>query len=341
MSEAITRQPRVRVDGKFFRLGDRKFHLKGVAYGPFAPRDTGECFPTPEQVARDFGQIIELGANLVRLYTTPPRWMLDLAAERGLKLLLDIPWPKNRCFLDSTRSREEARAAVRAAVRACLGHPAVFAYSVVNEIPPDIVRWSGPRQVTDFIEELVSLAKSIDPDCLCTFANFPPTEFLRPQNIDFVSFNVYLHHRRSFENYLARLQMQANTRPLVLSEFGVDSRREGEEAKCHMLSWQIEAGFRSGLAGLVVFAYTDDWCVGGRQVEDWFMGLTTRERKRKESFFAVQKAFADAPYFPLNLYPKVSVIVASYNGARTLKVCLDSLMRLNYPDYEEIGRAHV
>jgi len=47
MSEAITRQPRVRVDGKFFRLGDRKFHLKGVAYGPFAPRDTGECFPTP------------------------------------------------------------------------------------------------------------------------------------------------------------------------------------------------------------------------------------------------------------------------------------------------------
>ncbi len=336
MSEAITTHSRVRVDGKFFRLGDRKFHLKGVAYGPFAPRDGGECFAAPEQVARDFAQIAELGANLVRLYTAAPRWLLDLAAEHGLRLLLDIPWQKNRCFLDSPRAKEQAREAVRTMARAGAGHPAVFAYSVVNEFPPDIVRWSGPRQVTDFLEELVAIVKSIDPDGLCTFANYPPTEFLRPQNIDFVSFNVYLHQRRPFENYLARLQMQADTKPLVLTEFGVDSQREGEAAKCEMLSWQIEAGFGGGLAGLVVFAYTDDWWVDGRLVNDWFMGLTTRERERKDSFFAVQRAFANAPYFPLSLSPKVSVIVASYNGARTLKACLDSLLRLNYPDYEVI-----
>lgn len=336
MSEAITTHSRVRVDGKFFRLGDRKFHLKGVAYGPFAPRDDGECFAAPEQVARDFAQIAELGANLVRLYTAAPRWLLDLAAEHGLRLLLDIPWQKNRCFLDSPRAKEQAREAVRTMARAGAGHPAVFAYSVVNEFPPDIVRWSGPRQVTDFLEELVAIVKSIDPDGLCTFANYPPTEFLRPQNIDFVSFNVYLHQRRPFENYLARLQMQADTKPLVLTEFGVDSQREGEAAKCEMLSWQIEAGFGGGLAGLVVFAYTDDWWVDGRLVNDWFMGLTTRERERKDSFFAVQRAFANAPYFPLSLSPKVSVIVASYNGARTLKACLDSLLRLNYPDYEVI-----
>ena len=28
--------------------------------------------------------------------------------------------------------------------------------------------------------------------------------------------------------------------------------------------------------------------------------------------------------------------MASYNGARTLKLCLESLQRLNYPDYEII-----
>jgi glycosyltransferase involved in cell wall biosynthesis len=32
--------------------------------------------------------------------------------------------------------------------------------------------------------------------------------------------------------------------------------------------------------------------------------------------------------------PKVSVVVASYNGARTLPACLDSLEKLNYPDCE-------
>lgn len=336
MSDASPIPPRVRVDGKFLRIGDRKFHAKGVAYGPFAPGEAGTCFPTPEQTARDFAQIAELGANLIRTYMPPPRWLLDLAAERGLKLLIDIPWPKNHCFLDSERTKEQAREAVRGVVKACLGHPSVFAYSVVNEIPPDIVRWSGTAEVADFIEELIDIAKDIDPDCLCTFANYPPTEFLRPQNVDFFCFNVYLHHRRPFENYLARLQMQADTKPIILGEFGVDSKREGEAEKCEMLSWQIEAAFRGGLAGLVVFAYTDDWWVGGNRVNDWFMGLTTEDRRKKESFAAVKKAFAVAPYFPLTHYPKVSVVVASYNGGRTLKVCLDSLVRLNYPNYEVI-----
>lgn len=336
MTGASSTHPRVRVDGKFFRLGDRKFHLKGIAYGPFAPGEDGSCFPSREQTSRDFAEIARLGGNVIRTYMPPPRWLLDLAHEHGLKLLVDIPWSRNHCFLDTGRAKDQAREAVRGVVKACIGHPAVFAYSVVNEIPPDIVRWSGVAEVTDFIEELIDIAKEIDPDCLCTFANFPPTEFLRPQNVDFFCFNVYLHHRRPFENYLARLQMQADTKPLVLGEFGVDSKREGEDGKCEMLSWQIEAAFRGGLAGLVVFSYTDDWWVGGNRVVDWFMGLTTADRQRKPSFDAVKGAFAVAPYFPLTHYPKVSVVVASYNGARTLKVCLESLVRLNYPNYEVI-----
>jgi glycosyltransferase involved in cell wall biosynthesis len=46
--------------------------------------------------------------------------------------------------------------------------------------------------------------------------------------------------------------------------------------------------------------------------------------------------FRAAPYFPLPRSPRVSVVVPSYNGERTLKACLDSLERLNYPDYEVI-----
>ena len=46
--------------------------------------------------------------------------------------------------------------------------------------------------------------------------------------------------------------------------------------------------------------------------------------------------FGAAPYFPLPRFPRVSVVVASYNGERTLRACLDSLTRLNYPDYEVI-----
>src|SRR5882724_8017 len=180
MVAPVSTSARVMADGKFFRLGGKKFYLKGVSYGPFAPGREAEHFAPPEQTARDFAQIRELGANLIRVYYVPPRWFLDLAGKQGLKVLVDIPWSKHLCFLDSEAQRAEAREAVRQAARTCAGHPALFAYSVANEIAPDVARWSGARAVSEFIDELVAEAKALDTDCLCTFTNYPPTEFLRP-----------------------------------------------------------------------------------------------------------------------------------------------------------------
>lgn len=327
---------RVRVDGKFFRLGDQKFYVKGLTYGPFAPNTAGEFFPTPEQTAQDFAQINELGANLLRVYYIPPRWFLDLALSHGLRILVDVPWNKHLCFLDDDSARAEALTNVRRAALACANHPATFALSVVNEIPPDIVRWSGAAAVSEFIEELVQIVKSVDSDCLCTFGNFPPTEYLRTSNIDFFCYNVYLHHPRPYENYLSRLQMIADSKPLILGEFGIDTIREGEALKCEILAWQIELAFRGGLAGTVVYSFTDEWFKEGMLVTDWAFGITERDRTPKKSFYTIQRLFQQSPYFKLPSTPKVSVVVASYNGDRTLEICLKSLASLNYPDYEVI-----
>lgn len=324
------------VDGKFFRLGGGKFCPKGVTYGPFAPNAAGEPFPEPAQVERDLELIGQLGANLVRLYYVPPRWFLDALLRRGVKALVDVPWNKHQCFLDSDTTRRAARESVRSAARQCAVHPAVFALSIVNEIPADIVRWSGAEAVSEFLDELVTEVKSVDRELLCTFGNFPPTEFLRPRTVDFWCWNVYLHSQRPFENYLARLQMLADTKPLMLGEFGIDSLRETEAQQAEILGWQIEAAFRGGCAGAVVFSFTDDWFKDGRQIADWAFGLVTREREPKAAFVQVRQQFGVAPYFPLAQTPRVSVVVASYNGAATLKTCLQSLEHLNYPNYEVI-----
>src|SRR4051794_27049140 len=113
---------RVSVDGKFFRLGQKKFYVKGVAYGPFPPlaAASGQPFASPEQTAADFVQIRQLGANLIRIYHPPPKWFLDLAAEHELKLFVDIPWNQHLCFLDADETRGQARDAVRRAVYSCL-----------------------------------------------------------------------------------------------------------------------------------------------------------------------------------------------------------------------------
>ncbi|MFM7553807.1 MAG: glycosyl transferase, partial [Verrucomicrobiota bacterium] len=130
-----TSRVRVTVDGKGFRLGTAKFHAKGVTYGPLAPGAEGIPFATPEITRRDFRQIADLGANLLRVYHVPPRWFLDLAHEHGLKLLVDVPWNRQQCFLDAADTRRALVESVRQAARRCAGHPAVFALSVANEIP--------------------------------------------------------------------------------------------------------------------------------------------------------------------------------------------------------------
>src|SRR4051794_12813276 len=172
---------RVRRDGKFFRVGDEKFYVKGVTYGPFAANREGLPLPERAQVRRDFEQIRDLGANCVRIYHVPPRWLLDLAHELGLKIFLDVAWPKNLTFVGDAEVTAQAHAAVREAAIKCGNHPATFAISVVNEIPPDIVRYVGAEKIEAFVDELVATAKSEAPQCLITFANFPTTEYLRPQ----------------------------------------------------------------------------------------------------------------------------------------------------------------
>src|SRR4051812_451478 len=174
---------RVRVDGKFFRLGRKKFFAKGVSYGPFVLSANQDHFPPPDITRGDFQLIREMGANVIRVYYPPPRWFLDLAHEHDLRILIDIPWEKNRCFLDSPKMRRAARETIAGVVKECAGHSAIFAYSIANEIAPDIVRWSGAAAVEKFLEELIGVARHTDPGCLCTVASFPPTEFLRPRTV--------------------------------------------------------------------------------------------------------------------------------------------------------------
>ena len=42
MAVSVPPRPRVSVDGKFFRLGEKKFYVKGVAYGPFRDDEQGK-----------------------------------------------------------------------------------------------------------------------------------------------------------------------------------------------------------------------------------------------------------------------------------------------------------
>ena len=327
---------RVWVDGKFLRLDAQKLYIKGFAYGPFAQNSAGEFLPERSRAVEDLAHMARLGANALRVYQVPPPWLLDEALEHDIRVFVDVPWEKHRCFLEDWSSQQDALDRVRRAARELGSHPGLLAISVGNEVPKDVVRFYGARRIEQFLDRLIDVARQQAPDCLYTYTNYPSTEFLSPAGLDFYCANVYLHDPVVLGRYLDRLQHVAGHLPLVLGEYGLCSYREGETHQAEGLREHICEVFGRGLAGSFIFSYTDDWHTGGSQIEDWAFGVTRIDRTEKPAALALAEVWTDAPCVRKPACPKVSVVVCSYDGARTLEPCLHSLMRLDYPDFEVI-----
>ena len=325
------------VRGKFLFAGDEKFYVRGVTYGTFRPRADGGEVPEPEVVERDFALMAANGINAIRTYTVPPRWLLDAAQRHRLRAMIGLPVERYIGFLaDGSKDAADIEEVVRAGVRACAGHPAVLCYAIGNEIPASVARWFGRRRVERYLERLYRAAKADAPGSLVTYVNYPSTEYLQLDFLDLVCYNVYLETQERLRAYLARLQTHAGERPLVMSEIGLDSRRNGEPVQARTLDWQVRSAFAAGCAGAFVYAWTDEWYRAGADVDDWAFGLTRRNRRPKPALRAVRQAFADVPFAPALAWPRVSVVVCTCNGSRTIRDCLEGLKQLAYPDYEVI-----
>lgn len=322
--------------GKFFFIGDEKLYIRGVTYGTFKPDEYGNEFLNPDVVEYDFDQMTANGINVVRVYTAPPIWLLDIALKYKLYVMIGLPWEQHITFLDNRKTVKSIENRIRTVIQEIAGHPAIFCYVIGNEIPASIVRWHGRRKIERYLKRLYFIAKKEDPDGLVTYVNYPTTEYLQLPFLDFQCFNVYLEQQEQLESYLNRLQNIAGDLPLVLGEIGLDSRRNGEKKQAEVLGWQIQAAFQTGCAGAIVFGWTDEWHRGGYSIEDWDFGLTDRKRHPKPALLSVKKAFEEVP-FPSDIaWPRISVVVCSYNGAATIRSCLESLQNLDYPNFEVI-----
>jgi GT2 family glycosyltransferase len=327
-----------RVSGKFLEVDGRRFLIKGVTYGTFAPDADGAQFPPLKRIDRDFALMADAGINTVRVYTVPDPSALDAALRHGLKVMIGVPWTQHVAFLGDRALVRGIRDEAASTVRALGSHPATLLFAVGNEIPPAVVRWHGAARVERFLHDLYDACKEASPSSLVTYVNFPPTEFLDLECFDVHSFNVYLHREANLRAYLARLQHAAGNKPFLLAEAGADSIREGLDGQARITAMHSRAAFEEGAAGAVAFAWTDEWWRGGHTVEDWAFGLVDADRQPKPALAAVSRAFAEAPFATevQATWPKVSVVVCAYNAADTIDDCLTSLSALTYPNAEII-----
>ena len=334
--ETASAGSRVVLGGKFLWVGQKKLYVRGVTYGTFRPSMDGSAFPSPRVVEQDFSLMSANGVNAVRTYTTPPHWLLEIALRCNLRVLVGMQGERHYAFLHEKKMVRQIRNQVRSGARACAGHRAVLGYLVANEIPASIVRWHGARAVEKFVKQLHDEVKEQDPEALVSYANYPSTEYLDLSFLDLVCFNVFLESQDKYEAYLARLQNLAGNRPLLVTEIGLDSHRNGDKAQAACLGWQIRKTFAAGCAGAFVYAWTDEWYRGGEDVNDWDFGLTSRTRQPKQALSVVRKVFEEVPFSSEETWPKISVVVCTFNGRRTIRECLEGIGKLHYPNYETI-----
>jgi len=335
-SEMVSGGSRPTLGGKFLWVGQEKLYVRGVTYGTFRPSIDGGAFPLPRTVEQDFHQMSVNGVNAVRTYTVPPRWLLEIAHRCNLRVLVGMQGERHYTFLHDKKIVREISKQVRSGARACAGHPAVLGYLVANEIPASIVRWHGASAVQKFLKQLRDEVKEEDPEALVSYANYPSTEYLDLSFLDLVCFNIFLESQDKYEAYLARLQNLAGNRPLLVTEIGLDSHRNGDKAQAACLDWQIRKAFAAGCAGAFAYAWTDEWYRGGEDVIDWDFGLTSRTREPKLALGVVRKAFEEVPFASKEAWPKISVVVCTFNGSRTIRECLEGIGKLRYPNYETI-----
>lgn len=324
------------VKGKFIYLGDTKFYVKGVTYGTFRPDESGAQFPDEQTITRDFVLMRENGINTVRTYTVPPKHLLDIAENNGLKVMAGLPWEQHVNFLETETRVNSILQRVKSGVLSCNQHPALLCFAIGNEIPSQIVRWLGVEKTEKFLHKLYQVVKEADKNALVTYVNYPTTEYLSLPFLDFQCFNVYLETKEKLEVYLQRLHNIVGDQPLVLAEIGLDSMRNGENKQAEVLDWQIRTIFSKGCAGAFVFAWTDEWWRGGFDIEDWDFGLVRRDRTAKPALKVITAVFDQVPFSPKQKLPFISVVICTYNGSATIRDSLNGLQKMEYPYYEVI-----
>ncbi len=333
---------RIEAAGKFFRGREsgEHFFIRGLTYGPFQGAGLGDSYPDEAGIARDLELIVQAGANLLRVYHPPPERFVQACRQRGVRLLISIPWPQQFDFWNNRELRAEAEHTVRDVVQRYAGDPVIFGYLVANEINTQLVRWIGDGRVKHFLERLMSIGKEADPNALFAYANYPSTEYLQPRTGDFNCFNVYLHEPAKLERYLLRLQNLAGNQPLILGEVGMDTIRHSQGHQRELIENSLRSAARCGLAGEIIFSFTDEWFSNGEEIMDWAFGVVDRERKPKEAWDTLRQLWPGYQNRPLlsacTIQPRVSVLICAYNAASTLENCLQSLTQLRYPDHEVI-----
>jgi beta-glucuronidase len=302
------RGARLYLNGEPVRLVGLTRHADSPAYGLAEPVTV---------MAADFSDLKRLNAVLSRPIHYPQAdSVLDYADRHGLLLIPEIPaWQLSAAQLAHPRIRALARQQLREMIRSHANHPAVWAWSVGNEFASDTAAGY------DFVREMMTLAKNLDPIRPVGFASNrlghqPWADATSLADIIMINayFGTWSGPKARLGPALDAIHAAWPDKPVIVSEYGFAARWEwihrraggdpsqyyaisseqdsdaADHLRQHLIREQLPV-FRSRpfVAGAIFFTYQDH-----RTPNELMMGVVDAQRQRRDSWAVLREAYAPA-----------------------------------------------
>jgi endo-1,4-beta-mannosidase len=210
-------------------------NLKGINYYPQATpwNMFGDQFDI-EIIKKDFAIISDAGLNSIRIFVPYEDFgkanvqidkleklqqVLDAAETQKLKVVVTLfDFYGDYKILDWTLTQRHAETMVTK----FKNHKAILAWDIKNEPNLDFES-RGKQNVLGWLEQMISLVKSIDETNLVTigWSNTESAHLLQDK-LDFVSFHYY-DAAADFTQQYSNLKSKITNKPIVLGEFGQSS----------------------------------------------------------------------------------------------------------------------
>jgi glycosyltransferase involved in cell wall biosynthesis len=296
--------------GKFFSCRGNKFFFKAMRVDGI---DDLLDFNQKLALRKRFDELREAHTTGLILAARQAEPMLGLAAQAGLHALVEL----------ETRPEELlSRAAFRALASRILykvnllrSYPALMGYLIDCPIEPDALRHHGLVQLKRRIHRLIQMIRRSDANKLVALKHRPATVGLALVEEDLLYAVMPALPPSELRSYVIRLHNIAEARPVVL-EFG-----EGLTAQDDL----VACAFGLGAAGVVAPAIRPVASPG-------WLGIRMLSAGELLPFITLNGSCPPPP----TRTPMVSVIICAYNAERTMRPCLESLRRLEYPNCEVI-----
>lgn len=206
---------------------DNGFFLNGShvrIHGVAKHQDFGGVFNAacPEHWMQDMGDILDIGANSVRLsHYQHPRQMYDLCDQNGLIVWAEIPLLR----LDTDpRVFDNACSQMTELILQNLHHPCICFWGLQNEI----AMFGESEYMYEKIGELNRLVKSLDDTRITACANMNAVKNSSIMNrlTDAVGYNIYFGwyygDMGDNQNFVESFHQDNPSIPLGITEYGVD-----------------------------------------------------------------------------------------------------------------------